>query len=45
MGEEISRILSLGESETVEFKRSISRDAIKAIAAFANGSGGLLSSE
>ena len=40
--ERLDRLLRAGESETVEFKESLDREALETVAAFANTSGGTL---
>lgn len=38
----LDRILATGESETIEFKESLDREALETVAAFANAKGGVL---
>jgi len=40
--ERLDRLLAEGESETVEFKESLDREALETVAAFANTRGGTL---
>ena len=40
--ERLDRLLAEGESETVEFKESLDREALETVAAFANTRGGIL---
>ena len=40
--EAISRIIRLGESETVEFKENFDKETVETVSAFANTKGGMI---